>query len=73
MGVKLLKNNPVINPNGVDRWWVDWAKRKMVNGAFVDQGELQAKSMPVVDTYNVELSVPTNLVSISTAAHYFGV
>jgi hypothetical protein len=62
VGIKLLKNNPVVNPTGVHRWWVGWAKRRMINGAFVDEGELQAESMPVVDTYNVELSLPTNLI-----------
>lgn len=59
IGIKVFKSS---SPNGTHRWWAGWAKRRMVNGQFLNQPELSQESMPSVNTNNVPITQPTNLV-----------
>jgi hypothetical protein len=67
IGIKIFKN-----PNGVARWWTGHAQRTMINGAFLDVATLHHESMPVVQSHNIDISIPTNLVfniDVSTLIH----
>ena len=58
IGIKVFKSS---SANGTHRWWAGWARRKMVNGQFLDQPELSKESMPrIMD--NVPITQPTSLV-----------
>ena len=59
IGIKIFKSS---SPNGTHRWWAGWARRRMVNGQFVDQPDLSQESMPRVNTNNVPITQPTNIV-----------
>ena len=59
IGVKIFKSS---SSNGTYCWWAGWARRKMVNGQFVNQPESSLESMPRVNTHNVPIMQPTNLV-----------
>jgi hypothetical protein len=59
IGIKVFKQN---SANGTHCWWAGWARRRMVNGRFVDQPDLSLESMPRLNTNNVPITQLTNLV-----------
>ena len=59
VGIKVFKSTSL---NGTHRWWAGWARRRMVNGQFIDQPNLSQESMPRVNTNKVPITQPTNLV-----------
>jgi len=59
VGIKIFKSSSL---NGTHRWWAGWARRRMVNGQFVDQPDLSQESMPRINTNNVPITQRTNRV-----------
>jgi hypothetical protein len=67
VGIKVFKN-----PGGINRWWAGHASRRMVNGQFQNIADLNPESMPVVQTHNIDLNLPTPLIfhiQVSTLLH----
>jgi hypothetical protein len=59
VGIKVFKSTSL---NGTPRWWTGWARRRMIDGQFVDQPDLSQESMPRVNTHNIPITQPTNCV-----------
>lgn len=67
VGLKIFKN-----PTGTTRWWAGHAERTVQNGNFIDTATLHVESMPVVQSHNLDISIPTNLVfniRVATLTH----
>ena len=67
VGIKVFKN-----PGGTNRWWAGHASRRFTNGQFENTADISTESMPIVQSYNVDLNVPTQLVfhiTVSTLIH----
>jgi formylmethanofuran dehydrogenase subunit A len=67
VGIKVFKN-----PGGTNRWWAGHASRRIVNGQFQNVADISPESMPIVQTNNVDLNIPTPVVfhiHVSTLIH----
>ncbi len=63
VGIKVFKN-----PGGTNRWWAGHASRRFTHGQFQNAADFSPESMPIVQSYNIDLNAPTQLVFHITVA-----
>ena len=58
VGIKVWKSRT----GGPTRWWAGHASREMINGVFQNRAIIDPQSFPIVQTHNVEINIPTNII-----------